>query len=92
MRLECFSAKTWVAWFEVAWAALCADNNGRPETDPELKKLGLYRAEHSTERYSGTQLVATTKTRNANIRDGIKDKFRKAIQRLAEVPKKFSKK
>ena len=86
-KLGRFSAKACPKWFKVAWQALLADHNGHPERDPKLKKIGLYRAEHSTVRYEGTQTVATPKTRNANIRDGIKELWYKAFKRLAASPK-----
>lgn len=86
-RLAPFSGGTWPAWFVAAWEKLLADHHGHPELDPQLRGIGKYRAEHSTERYSGSQAKATAKTREANIRDGVKDKLRKAIQRLANLPK-----
>jgi hypothetical protein len=91
MRLKPFSAKTWPRWFEVAWQAVLTDHDGHPERDPELKRIGLYRAEHSTEKYGGTQPAATPKTRNANIQDGIRERLQKAIKQLANLPKKSSK-
>lgn len=91
-RLKRFSANTWPAWFETAWRALLADHEGHPERDPELRKIGLYRADHSTDKYSGTQTVASAKTRDANIRDGIREKLRKTVERLAVFPNCFSKK
>lgn len=91
-NLKPFSANTWPKWFEVAWQAVLADCDGHPERDIELGKIGQYRAEHSTEKYEGTQAVATAKTRDSNIRDGISEKLRKAIKRLAGSPNKFSKK
>jgi len=92
MRLEPFSAGTCPDWVEVAWQALLSDCNGHPERDPELKNIGLYRADHSTDRYSGSQRVATAKTRNTNIKDGIREKLKKAIQRLSKSPNKSQKK
>jgi len=82
---------TWPDWFETAWQALLEDFDGHPERDPELRKTGHYRATHSTDKYSGSQPTATPKTREANIKDGIKEKLRKAIQRIAGATKKSSK-
>ena len=86
-RLEPFSAATWPDWFEAGWRALLDDYDGKPEADPELRRLGLYRASHSTEQYGGAQKTVTNKTRESNIRDGIREKLRKAIRRLSEQPK-----
>ena len=57
------------------------------EADPDLRRLGLYRASHYTESYGGTQKTVTSKTRESNIRDGIREKLRKAVKRLSEQPK-----
>ncbi|MCX6925811.1 MAG: hypothetical protein NT154_21785 [Verrucomicrobia bacterium] len=86
-RLAPFSAATWLNWFEAAWKALLDDHDGKPEAAPELRRLGLYRASHSTESYGGTQKTVTSKTRESNIRDGIREKLRKAVKRLSEQPK-----
>jgi hypothetical protein len=87
VRLKPFSAATWLDWFEAAWKALLDDHDGKPEADPELRRLGLYRENHSTERYGGAQKTVTDKTRESNIRDGIREKLRKAVKRLSEQPK-----
>jgi hypothetical protein len=86
-RLKPFSAAMWSDWFEAAWKALLDDHDGKPEADPELRQLGLYRASHSTEMYGGAQKTVTSKTRESNIRDGIREKLRKAVKRLSEQPK-----
>ena len=84
-KLKPFGKGTWEAWFEVAWQALLADYSGHPEKDPHLMNLGLYRAEHSYE--MPAQQKATPRTREANLRDGIKEKLKRAIERLAVVRK-----
>jgi hypothetical protein len=53
-----------------------------------LITIGEYRSKHSE--YIGQQKKVNDKTRDANIRDGIKEKFQKAIRRL--LPNKFFKK
>jgi hypothetical protein len=84
-KLKPFGKGTWKAWFEVLWQAVLADYSGHPEKDPRLKQLGLYRAEHSYE--IGAQQKTTPRTREANLRDGIKEKLKAAIERLAVVKK-----
>jgi hypothetical protein len=86
-HLAPFSAAMWSDWFEAAWKALLDDHDGKPEADPELRRLGLYRENHSAERYGGAQKTVTNKTRESNIRDGIREKLRKAVKRLSEQPK-----
>lgn len=85
-KLKPFSAKASGTWFEIVWSALCADYEGHPEKDPKLRPLGLYRAKHSINRGG----LTATGTRNANIRDGIKEKLKSACNRLAlqKNPKK----
>lgn len=91
MKLQPFSAGTWHEWFEVAWKAVLADYDGHPERDMELMKIGKYRAERV--KIEGPQeVVKLNKTRESNIKDGIRESFRLAIKRLAKVPNNSSKK
>ena len=81
MRLEPFSADTWHDWFEVAWQAVKDDYDGHPERDTALRKIGQHRADHSYK--TGAQQKTTPQTREANIKDGIRESLRLATKRLA---------
>jgi hypothetical protein len=85
MKLKPFSRKTWDKWFDVAWQAVLADYKGHPERNVKLRKIGNYRAEHTFVKTE--QQKKTSRTREANIQDGIKEKLRSAIMRLAGVKK-----
>jgi len=82
-NLKPFSADTWHEWFEVAWQAVLADYDGHPERDTELREKGQYRAEHTFTHAIGAQKKTISRTRETNIRDGIKEKLKGAIKRLA---------
>jgi hypothetical protein len=88
-KLDDFSPSTCRAWFAVAWQIIIDENNGAPELDPELEKLGIYREQHSV--YVEAQKKATLKTRQSNIRDGIKSKLKAAFNRIASFPTKRKK-
>jgi hypothetical protein len=83
IKLKPFSADTWHEWFEVAWQAVLADYDGHPERDTELRETGQYRAEHTFTHAIGAQKKTISRTRETNIRDGIKEKLKGAIRRLA---------
>jgi hypothetical protein len=76
LALRKFKAKTYKEWFEVAWAIL-KDRAKKNiiEKDPTLRPFGLYRKKHSEK--------PSPATVEANIRDGIKTKLKRAFKRIA---------
>ena len=85
MKLKPFSRKTWDKWFDVAWQAVLADYKDHPERIVKFKKIGNYRANHTYVKKE--QQKKTSRTQEANIQDGIKEKLKSAIMRLAGVKK-----
>jgi hypothetical protein len=85
-KLKPLSVRNWKRWFEVAWELLLAEHSGHPEKVPRLRKLGEYRSNHSVKEAAQTEVTA--KTREANIRDGIREKLQNAVKRIARVPTK----
>ena len=82
-HLKPFSKTTWTDWFDLGWAIVLEENKGHPEANPELRPLGLYREKHSL--LEAQQKTVTHKTRESNIRDGIKEKVQQAFEQLAKA-------
>jgi hypothetical protein len=87
--LECsdlkpLSADSWKEWFEARWAAVLDATEGRPEKDPRLKPLGVYRNKRKVVKYGRPQKG----TIEANIRDGIKTSLKRAFPGAALYPAK----
>lgn len=76
-----FTAANSKAWAEVIWSAILLLTDGRPESQPELSKVGRYRAQHSVQR--GAQKKTTPKTSASDTRDGIKTRITDAVRKLA---------
>lgn len=66
------------AWFDVGWGALKAAHGGHPEKDNTLRPLGEHRGKHS--QYTGAQRAVTPRTKEANIRDGIREALWRAFR------------
>ena len=77
------SGTTWTDWFDLGWAIVLEESKGHPEANPQLRPLGLYREKHSL--LEGQQKTVTHKTRESNIRDGIKEKVQQAFEQLAKA-------
>lgn len=67
-------------WADVIWKTLLMFCNGHPEKHPNLRQLGTNRKDHSYE--LGQQKKVTDKTRDANVRDGIKKSILSAVKRI----------
>jgi hypothetical protein len=80
-QLEAFSRETWPDWFPLAWDILLEEHGGHPERNPELRSLGEYRKKHSVQ--EGAQKNLTPATAESNIKDGIRDRLRRAFEQLA---------
>jgi hypothetical protein len=85
-KLEPFCHDTWYDWFNVAKEALCTEYDGHPETDPELRKVGRYRSNHYEEK--SVKKRGTNRTREQNIRDGIREALRRPIRALANFSRR----
>jgi hypothetical protein len=68
-------------WAEAIWRGIMLRTNDHPERDSELKRLGKYRENHSVQIWA--QKAATPKTRDHNVRDGIKTRIQDAVLKLA---------
>ena len=68
-------------WIEnVGWPMILKATDGKPERHQQLRKLGLYRAKHTTTAKPGS------KTSESNIRDGIKQAVTQALRGMAAQP------
>ncbi len=79
-----FNTNNLEAWAEVVWLGILLRTDGRPESLPELKELGQYRAKHSVRMEA--QAKATPKTEASNIWDGIRERIKSAVRELATAP------
>ena len=68
-------------WATAIWKSVLRTSNGKPEDNPDLRKIGEYRKRHSE--HIGQQKKVTQKTEKANIRDGIRDRIFKAVRAIA---------
>lgn len=76
-----FSEASAAEWFSVAWAALMEATKRQPEKVKELRALGKYREKHRSTAEPGSR------TRESDIRDGIKTSLKRAMLCIApEVP------
>jgi hypothetical protein len=76
-RLPEFNRDSAAEWFEVGWLALMEKTDNHPENVKELRLLGQYRAKHTSTAKRGS------KTEASNIRDGIKEKIKRAMVTVA---------
>lgn len=90
LGLKPFTPNSVSEWFEAACKFLDNKHGGKIECDPVLRQLGMHRQNHSVQR--GAQQRVSPRTRESNIRDGIKEALKAAFRRLANPPKKISKK
>jgi len=75
------SEKNFKDWFEIAWLALIAVcPEGKPEKVAVLHRLGEHKKNHSLNR--DAQKKVTDRTRDSNIRAGIKEALKQAARRL----------
>jgi hypothetical protein len=76
-----FSQASAAEWFSVAWGALMEATNRQPENVKELRALGKYREKHRCTAKPGSR------TRESDIRDGIKTSLKRAMLSIApELP------
>lgn len=76
-----FSKASAAEWFSVGWAALMEATNCQPEKLRELRALGKYREKHRSTAKPGSR------TRESDIRDGIKTSLKRAMLSIApELP------
>jgi hypothetical protein len=80
-HLAPFCEQSWPSWFELGWEIVLEENRGNPERNPELRPLGLHREKHSVQQ--SQQKTLTARTAESNIRDGIRDRLRKAMKLMA---------
>jgi hypothetical protein len=80
-HLAPFCEQSWPSWFELTWEIVLEENRGNPERNPELRPLGLHREKHSVQQ--SQQKTLTARTAESNIRDGIRDRLRKAMKLMA---------
>jgi hypothetical protein len=83
----------WKEWFEVGWEALLDATQRHPENYKDLRLIGNYREkvyERKKKKYEvkprrareNSKRRDTTKTKNSDIRAGIKQKIRESFRRL----------
>lgn len=86
-KLRPFSIQTWEGWADVVWKLVMEETHNTPEANHELRLLGHYRKDHyETKAF----MRETKKTEESNIRDGIKNKLREAVRRIARsFPRKM---
>jgi len=80
-QLKPFSPNTLSDWFQLAWEIVLEEHGGHPEMNPELRSLGKFRKNHSVQQLAQKSL--TPGTVESNIRDGIRDRLKRAFKRLA---------
>ena len=76
----------------MGWDALLEATGGKPEEIPDLRKIGFHKAQIDHNKKAKAELRTNdkqilTKTRKANIRDGIKIRVWAAFKRLVGVRK-----
>lgn len=83
-HMPVLSQKTREKWFSLIWKLIMHDYNGHPERVPpdgsslhNLRSLGKHRGRHSV--YEGYQEKLTPATKEANIRDGIKNRLKQSF-------------
>jgi hypothetical protein len=80
-QLAPFSEQSWPSWFELAWEIVLEENGSNPERNPELRPRGLHREQHSVRQ--AHQKSVTVRSSESNIRDGIRERLRKAMKLIA---------
>jgi hypothetical protein len=85
VALPDYNKNSAAAWFRVAWKILMRETDGHPESHPDLRKLGLHRAERAVTVNAEKKFMSGT--REANIRNGIKIVLRQAFRTCAAFPR-----
>jgi hypothetical protein len=83
INLEDLNQRTAPAWFDVMWVILVEGTEGKPESRPELKALGVGR-EYDREFYGG-HANPPEATRLASIRNGIKSQLKRAFLKMVNA-------
>lgn len=81
-KLPVFSTETWPVWADRAWEILMEENDDHPENNPDLKRMGKHRELHTALTTAPRPKEVFT-TPDANIRDGINDRLKRAIKMIA---------
>ena len=87
--LPAFATNSWSESLDLAWKILLEETQQHPEKVPTLREFGIYRREH-TELTSTLRPGQSFRSRESNIRDGIKERLKQAIKRLAKKTKQVS--
>jgi hypothetical protein len=80
LKLKRLSTANADKWAKVIWQGIVIASHGHPETDGELREKGKFRAGHTYTRQEGE---GVSRTEEANIRDGIRQRVVKAVHDLA---------
>lgn len=82
--LKNFNAQTAPEWFDAGWKIIMQQTGGCPEKFFNLERMGEHRRKHSE--YEGAQIRVTMATGNSNVRDGFRDRLKKAFLICARQP------
>jgi len=72
----------WGKWFEVAWDRVMAWKNGKPESDPFLRRIGEHQGKQKT-------ISAGLKNPKASIESNIRDRIKGAVEASFRTITKF---